>query len=145
MNESASDNSRRSPAPAPPVIAQPATSSIEIAPTSLESIPIDFGDDEEAMLEYALTLSRQLSQPTQAESTPGNNVRTPESRRSSNHSETQDLSPSALRLLDLIEEALSIPFPTGEDSDNSSSSSSSSENGENHGYRGYDSHSSDEY
>lgn len=146
MNENASANSRSS-APFPAHLSQVASPAPRVPtraePSSVESIaPIDFGDDEDAMLEYALTLSRQLSQPDQSQP-----VTPPRNAPISQTTSTQDLSPSALRLIDLIEEALSIPLPSGGDSQNSSSSSSSSSSSDsrNHGYGSFGSHSSDEY
>jgi hypothetical protein len=147
--EGAVDNIRLSPPPPVRESAQPPpppTESLatEIADnTSVENI--DFGDDEEAMLEYALTLSRQLSQPTTPLRNSGETnaladieIMIPENRVES-HDPT--LSPSALRLLDLIEEALNIPSHQSESSESSSSSSSSS--GGNQGrYGSFSSHSS---
>jgi hypothetical protein len=91
---------------------------------------LDFGDDEEAMLEYALTLSRQLSQPsnpaapqTPTQELPNGGIQSSEIGITLSENQHQDrtLSPTALRLLDLIEEALSIPSPTTRDSDTNSS------------------------
>jgi hypothetical protein len=106
--------------------------------------PFDFGDDEEAMLEYALTLSRQLSQPSNpAPQTPTQEpsneiIRSSEigMTLSENQNHDRTLSPTALRLLDLIEEALSIPSPTGD------SDTSSSEVDGNQSYGSFGSHSS---
>lgn len=117
-NEAGSPAPGRVVAHAAPPIPQPQRTSVD----NLE--PFDFGDDEEAMLEYALTLSRQLSQP----SNPPPQTPTQEPIRTSDIDITESgnndrtLSPSAMRLLDLIEEALNIPSPTV-DSDSSSSES----------------------
>jgi hypothetical protein len=151
MSADAPDNARHSPQPAresaqPPPPLPNESLATEIADNTTIDENIDFGDDEEAMLEYALTLSRQLAQPT---ATPvRNSAQSNEIVRSTdigitipeNRVESHDrgLTSSAMRLIDLIEEALNMP---SHHSDHSASSSSSSSGG-NQDYGSFSSHSS---
>ncbi len=137
MNEAASASTssiplRESAQPAPPVA--------DYVPSYQEEpSTVDFGDDEEAMLAYALNLSRQLSEPTDdGRQTPEIRLSFDQTPNHNSEGQMRTLPPSAQRLLTLIDEALNVPTTSYPEETISSSSSSESEVSENYHHSGND-------